>query len=841
MPDVRLAQASIHVDSEDIAQEIALAAEAVNADIDNTAQEIRLASTALQVDARVPQKPSPDEHVAFYLYDRYSHPITILDNVVAASFRMEMNEPGAGELQLLADEKISLIKPWTVIRVRYREMDVFSFYVEQIERQPVGSDRFVFVRGRGLLVALERGIVYDPDYDTVSYPNWPVGAILYDLLQRFHERGGSDLVPTFSLTEDSARKTWSIVASLEFRRGMSLLSVAQELCAYGLELRADPDHTLNAYETMGTDKSQHILFGEGKNIVSITQREDATRQANVVYAIGRGDLVKVQNLSNRVRDGVREIFLQVGNAQNDTQVQKAAERYLQTLAEPEVSFEMEISTHDYVPFVDYHLGDWIKVATLYWRGNYRIMAMDFVIDRGQLRAVRLTCNSVQRDRQERLERAYRLFENQLPSVLSVGLATHDPRRVAYFDAMGPVSALNDVSITTPRASEEVLVYNHAMGTWSNRDLATIGGGMSESEADARYVNVTGDIMTGALGVTRTGGNDKALAVAVEGDNVERFRVTASGALSWGDGSSAHDVTLWRSAANTLQTGNFVVNALSANSVTTDSLSATGAISASSATIASGTITTLSGTTAQYGKIGVNTSINNDFALTVGVGNVGGIRLTDGVSGRLSWSDVYLYRSSTTTVTWYGSMLVLSGTVGIGTTPQNVYQLSLAAGSQAALYLAGTTGTAATGIRFATDTNLYRSAADTLRTDDKMIVMSGMGIGTANPATHLESEQTVTISSTTADGYSAALTLDPRYSATSAQTVARHNYIDVLTPTTTNVTVTDACVFRFNASPGTHKAIDSGTTKASPNEVQAWIKININGTIYYVPAYTSKTA
>lgn len=117
----------------------------------------------------------------------------------------------------------------------------------------------------------------------------------------------------------------------------------------------------------------------------------------------------------------------------------------------------------------------------------------------------------------------------------------------------------------------------------------------------------------------------------------------------------------------------------------------------------------------------------------------------------------------------------------------------------------------------------------------------VGIGTNAPATKLEIAQTKTITGATADGYSAALTLDPEYTASSAQTVTRHNYLDINDPGVTNVTITDAAVMRFDAAAGTHKATVGATTKTTPSAVDAWLKININSTIYYVPAYTSTTS
>lgn len=51
----------------------------------------------------------------------------------------------------------------------------------------------------------------------------------------------------------------------------------------------------------------------------------------------------------------------------------------------------------------------------------------------------------------------------------------------------------------------------------------------------------------------------------------------------------------------------------------------------------------------------------------------------------------------------------------------------------------------------------------------------------------------------------------------------------------------ANVLSFTLDAGTHPAVQSGTTKTTPGGVDAWLALDVNGTTYYVPAYTSKTA
>lgn len=93
-----------------------------------------------------------------------------------------------------------------------------------------------------------------------------------------------------------------------------------------------------------------------------------------------------------------------------------------------------------------------------------------------------------------------------------------------------------------------------------------------------------------------------------------------------------------------------------------------------------------------------------------------------------------------------------------------------------------------------------------------------------------------------DGTAGELVSRPAYTATSAQTVTRHNYILCAQPTLDNVTVTNGCALQFDAASGTHCALAASSTKTTPTAVDGgWLKINVNGTVLYVPMYTSTTS
>ena len=117
--------------------------------------------------------------------------------------------------------------------------------------------------------------------------------------------------------------------------------------------------------------------------------------------------------------------------------------------------------------------------------------------------------------------------------------------------------------------------------------------------------------------------------------------------------------------------------------------------------------------------------------------------------------------------------------------------------------------------------------------------AGQAVGDTNGFVEIISHTAARVTGSTSDDYAAGLRMDPSYQG--AFTLTRHNYIDLQQPSLSSTTLTDACVFRFDAAAGTHKAVDSGSTKTTPGTVDAWLKVNINGTVYYVPAYTSKTS
>jgi hypothetical protein len=266
-----------------------------------------------------------------------------------------------------------------------------------------------------------------------------------------------------------------------------------------------------------------------------------------------------------------------------------------------------------------------------------------------------------------------------------------------------------------------------------------------------------------------------------------------------------------------------------------------------ANIASGDATDYSAANVQLRGIQFGADHAGSGTLTIATGarlyaslsSAGGLTLGQGVVAAIVNSGAGTMATGKAMVVSSGSNSgggVITTLVGIEVDSQTAGgTTNIALRTSAGLVIFNETGDANTDVRIEGDT--YANLFFTDASADKV------GLNTASPATLLEMEETLTITGAVTDGYAAGLTLDPGYTAATAQTVTRHNYIDVQNVSLAGAgpaALTDACVLRFDAAAGTHKAVDSGTTKTTPGTVDAWMKVNINGTVYYMPCYTSKT-
>ena len=117
--------------------------------------------------------------------------------------------------------------------------------------------------------------------------------------------------------------------------------------------------------------------------------------------------------------------------------------------------------------------------------------------------------------------------------------------------------------------------------------------------------------------------------------------------------------------------------------------------------------------------------------------------------------------------------------------------------------------------------------------------SSGGLGQSPITASLDIASTLTLTGNLNDVNSGGISFDPVISG--GHTVSRYNYLKFENPFLgLSAVLTDACIMQFDANAGSHKAIDSGSAHPDIDTTDAWIKININGTVHYIPAYTDKS-
>jgi hypothetical protein len=141
-------------------------------------------------------------------------------------------------------------------------------------------------------------------------------------------------------------------------------------------------------------------------------------------------------------------------------------------------------------------------------------------------------------------------------------------------------------------------------------------------------------------------------------------------------------------------------------------------------------------TATGNELAAGSFITSSNAATANVTNMYGIKvLTSITSGftisALSGVHVTGPTAATGTISSYSGLYIVTPSSATITNHYGIYIEDLGIGTNRyAIYLAGTSGDARQGISWNGDTNLYRSAADVLKTDDSLLVSRALNSGVA---------------------------------------------------------------------------------------------------------------
>lgn len=298
----------------------------------------------------------------------------ILENAQARSFVPVLSDTGAGSFLITEhDAKATAqnLAHGNIIRCQYNGIDIFAWLIES--KKPVYVDdlqqRMVEVSGRGTLCLLDDALIYPLGYplQTSTERAW-VGAtgagIMLELLAEAQARGCIPQVTvSFTAERDSNDVAWAQVETFKQHCGGSLLQLAQTLHARGaFDLEMDAEFVLHAYVKKGVDRTDEVVYEEGRGLLSHSDTENWRPIKNALLVEGDGELTtEVQNNVSQQQHGRREGYLMARNVGDPGVLSDYGNSALQNTLSAQYSKSIEIDEQPYAPFIAYKLGDTIKV------------------------------------------------------------------------------------------------------------------------------------------------------------------------------------------------------------------------------------------------------------------------------------------------------------------------------------------------------------------------------------------------------------------------------------------------------------------------------------------------
>lgn len=227
------------------------------------------------------------------------------------------------------------------------------------ETEPNNASQIVFASG-------------GPNWQSATYgktPGWTAGDVLIQLLTEAYNRNvkfAGWLNRNFTGTTDSNGVAWKRELSWDFKVGTdSYMTVIEKLQESGVSVWIDPDTLqLNAVQTRGIDKSQGdntVVLYEGNTLTKATVENRADIKNRLLVRNNEGWNVQVDAASVS-KYGVIEDKMEFDLS--NVESTKYSNEFLRLRATPEESAEYElIAKPGATPWVDFKVGDWVRVVT----------------------------------------------------------------------------------------------------------------------------------------------------------------------------------------------------------------------------------------------------------------------------------------------------------------------------------------------------------------------------------------------------------------------------------------------------------------------------------------------
>jgi len=506
---------------------------------------LRATQVMVMVDVRKRREILTSKLVEYHVYDRYDNYLEYFDNAYERAYLAELNGTGSGSFKLPANDAKATaanLKTGNIVKVRYCNTNVGAFLIEHVDKPLISEAegaRSFLIRGRGLLATLAKGVIYPTDIGdsstvTRSYTAAACGSVFLDLYGEFETRGGGDLGTDFSTTLDSGGASWTDTQTEDYSAGQTMLDVVRHHVALGIEVTVTPDKVLHYWVEAGSDKTSTVQFATGKNIIKCNLRIDGRDLTNVVLGEGQDMLVETTDATSVSEYGRRETYLSGRNTGESSQITTASNEVLDEVANPVDAIDMTVACDVLRPFIDYELGDTVRVHVPdeIDQQDYRVRSIA-ITDAGGPEDIiaTLAVNSVQLEYMTKLHRSVELAR-RVPVNASAGISASqgDTRLISYVGNEDAVKLQGrPISADAPSAGE-VLGYDGSQ--WKPATSVTINQATTDAAIPVLELEQA-DISEGLINFvgsdrgTITGATDSVSSIRVElGGTIMRLAMYA---------------------------------------------------------------------------------------------------------------------------------------------------------------------------------------------------------------------------------------------------------------------------------------------------------------------------
>jgi hypothetical protein len=468
---------------------------------DSSTSIVQVTQVGLQVDGRFSRPETTVNCWEFHVTDRAGRYLAFLDSAYDKAYLAQLNDVGAGSFRIHAlDPKATAenLAVGNVVLVRYRNVDVGAFVIEEVREDLVGEQeeqgKVITVSGRGLMALLEDGIVYPTDFSDQStwersFTSTPA-AIFLTLYGEYQARGGGELSYDFTATHDSNLEPWTSTVTVKYRAGQTLLDVVRNHVGFGVDVTVSPDRVLHYWKSAGEDKSDRVFFRQGLNILSCTRTRDGKALANVVLGEGQDVLVESTDADSIAQYGRKEAHLSARNTDSASQVNQDNVLFLDQYSDPVESLTLQVTSDEYFPLLSYGLGDTVRVEIPgHVLGDYRILSVSIrEKDSPCDLLVELEVASLRLDYLHRLQRLLEAQRSLNEEAVVIGLAAMDTREMAARGHTHREADITDLGATVVKDGDAA--SGDLSGSYPGPTVARIQGRPVSSAAPA-----DGDVLT----------------------------------------------------------------------------------------------------------------------------------------------------------------------------------------------------------------------------------------------------------------------------------------------------------------------------------------------------------